>query len=194
MNSLITFIDEHFSEVDFNSGLDLMIANKYYDLLSDENKARITNYEALKAAQETFDNLSPIQLNSCTLGKNIIGDPTIKISATNMTDSTIKEYSICIFAYDSDGVPVKVDSPIMGDGFSAAVAYTNALKPGATSKSNSYWQLDGDYNEMQQIVAILKSTEFFDGTIWLNTQYSTLYDKYNGKILSADDENILPKA
>lgn len=194
VNSLIAYIDENFSKIDFNSGTALTVATTAYNLLSDADKARITNYDVLEAAQEEFDNLSPIQLNGYTLGKNIIGQPTINISATNITDSIIKEFRMTIFAYDLDGVPVKVDTLSIGDGFSDNLLYSDALKPGATTKSNGYWQLYGDYGEMKQFIAIVNSVEFFDGTAWQNSQYSTLYNKYNGKILTSDDKNILPQA
>lgn len=193
VNSLIAYIDENFSEINFSSGVYLTVANTAYDMLSDADKARITNYDILEAAQEEYDNLSPIQLNSYSLGKNIIGQPTIKISATNISDSIIKEFSMRVFAYDSDGVPVKVNTLSAGNGFSEGLRDSDALKPGATTKSNSYWQLYGDYNEMKQFVVILQNVEFYDGTTWQNPQYSTLCNKYNEKILSADDENILPR-
>lgn len=193
VNSLIAYIDENFSEIDFNSGVKITVATTAYDLLSDADKARVTNYDVLKEAQEKFEALSPVQLNSYSLGKNIIGQPTIKISTTNLTDSIIKEYSMYVFAYDSDGVPVKVNTLSVGDGFSTGLRDSDALKPGATSKSNAYWQLYGDYNEMKQFVVLLKDVQFYDGTTWQNPQYSKLYEKYNGKILSADDENVLPR-
>lgn len=194
VSHLIAYITENLSEVGFDSGMSLYVANTSYEMLSDADKARITNYDVLKTAQEKFDSLVPIQLNSYTLGQDLIGRPTLKISATNITDFVIKEYSVCIFAFDSDGVPVKVDRLSWGDGFSSVLRDTDALKPGATTKSNSYWQLDADYNEMKQFVVLLKNVKFYDGTTWQNSQYDTLFEKYNGQILSADDKNILPTA
>lgn len=189
VNHIIAYIDENLSEISFGSGLSLAVANTAYDMLTDAEKARITNYDVLKAAQEKFDSLSPIQLNSYTLKKDIIGNPTINISATNVSDNTIKEFSVMVFAYDADGIPVKV----YFNDFSHGLRYDNALRAGETTKSSGYWQLYGDYNEMKQFVVIVTSVEFYDETTWENSQYNTLYNKYNEKILNVGDENILPK-
>lgn len=187
VNHLIAYIDENLSEVSLSSGINLTVANAAYDMLTDEEKARVSNYDILKNAQEKFDNLAPIQLNSYTLGKNSIGEPTIKISATNISDKAIKEFTVCIFSFDADGIPVKV----YFNDFANVLRYSDALKAGETTKSRSYWQLYGDYSEMKQFVAILRSVEFYDGTTWANSQYDSLFSKYNEKILSADAENIL---
>ena len=94
-----------------------------------------------------------------------------------------------IFAYDKDGVPVKVRF----DDFTIRLNDTNAIKPGESANKNGYWTLYGDYHNMQQIVLYVEEIEFFDGTTWENPQSNTLFAKYNETILEAGDENVLQR-
>ena len=63
-----------------------------------------------------------------------------------------------------------------------------------TARRSSCWTLYGEYNEMKQVVIILRDVEFFDGTTWENASYGTLCEKYEQKMLEAGDENILTRA
>lgn len=170
VNNLIAYIDENFSKIDFNSGTALTVATTAYNLLSDADKARITNYDVLEAAQEEFDNLSPIELVGYRLQRNIIGNPDFYLIAKNMSDKIIKEFSFTVFAFDNDGIPVPV---YFGD-YSAGLRYSNAVKPGESTSTNSYWNLYGTYSDMKQIVVVLRDVEFFDGGTWENGNYGKL--------------------
>lgn len=185
---MISIIDEHCQEISFGSGILLKMIKSAYDSLTDEEKARITNYDTFQAAQEAYDQLQPLQLKSYRLGKNSIGNPEFYLRATNLSDQIIKEFSITVFAFDDDGVPVSV---YFGD-YSKGLKYSSAVKPGENTKSTSYWTLYGTYSEMRQFVVI--PVEFFDGTVWINNQYGDLCDTYEQQLLKADDPNILTRS
>ena len=164
-------------------------AEEAYKNLKDTIKPRVSNYRMLVEAREAFDNLCPLQLNSYRMVKNIIGYPDFSINAKNVSNKIIKEFSLRIFAYDEDGVPVQVRF----DNYTSLLSYTAALKPGETTNMNRYWTLYGTYSDMQQMVVIVDEIEFYDDTTWSNPQSDTLYVKYNENLLEVDDENVLER-
>lgn len=164
-------------------------AEEAYKNLEDTIKPRVSNYRMLVEAREAFNNLCPIQLNGYRIEKSIIGYPELFVNAENTSDKIIKSYVLRIFAYDQDGVPVKVRF----DDFTIRLNDTNAVKPGESVNKNGYWTLYGDYNSMQQIVLYVEEVEYFDGSIWKNPQSNTLFAKYNEAILEAGDENVLER-
>ena len=87
--------------------------------------------------------MSPIQLNFYSISHDNLETPILKIDAENITDKVIKEYIVRIFAYDSDGIPCKVNF----DDFTTLLRDTTPIKPGAHSRSEGYWQLYGEYDE-----------------------------------------------
>lgn len=190
VNNLTEYINEYCQNVDFDSGTILFVLQTAYDSLTDSEKARITNYTALQAAIEKYDSLQPIRLDSYRLGKDSIGDPELYLRATNVSDKIIKEFSVTVFAYDSDGVPVTV----YFNDYSKGLRYGSAIKPGEKTKSNSYWTLYATYSEMKQVVVILRDVEFFDGTTWSNNKYGELVDKYEQQLLEDGDPNILTRS
>lgn len=166
-------------------------ADKLYRALTSVQKAKIANYSEFTASYEAYKNKPPLELISYRLGKNLIGQPKFYLQAKNMTDNIIKEFTIFVFAYDSDGVPVTVS--LTGD-YSEGLQYSKAVKAGEETDSHTYGQLYGTYENMKQFVVILRDVEFFDGTTWENSQYSTLFEKYEQQLLETDDKNILPRA
>lgn len=164
-------------------------AEKLYNTLTAEQKTKVGNYSTFKENYEAYKNKPPIELVSYQLKKSITGEPEFYLKATNVSDDIVKEFSIMVFAYDGDGVPVSL---YFGD-YAKALAYTTAVKVGESTSSNRYWQLYGTYSDMKQFVVILTSVEFFDGTTWENSQAGTLYAKYEQQLLASDDKNILPR-
>lgn len=167
----------------------IQAAESAYIALEDWVKSEVSNYSVLENARLEFERMSPIQLNSYSISRDILGAPTLAIDAENITDKVVKEYKVRIFAYDSDGIPCKVNF----DDFTALLRDTTAIKPGAHTKGEGYWRLYGEYNELQQIVLIPEEVEFYDGTSWKNPQSSALYSRYNEKLLNSDDSNIVQR-
>lgn len=148
VRKLIRYIDENLHEVNWDSGVALIAATTAYDMLSEEDRSRITNYSVLEAAKIRYEELKampPIELISYRLGKNIIGNPEFYLKARNVSDSIIKEFSVSIFAYDADGVPVSV---YFGD-YTQGLRYSNAVKAGEETSSSACWTLYGTYSEMK---------------------------------------------
>lgn len=164
-------------------------AEELYFELTDEQMAKIKNIDEFLDCYIAYLNKPPVELISYTLKKNSIGNPELYLKAKNVSDKIIKGFSGTVFAFDSDGVPVDV---YFGD-YAKGIYYSSAIKVGESTKSNSYWTLYGTYSEMKQIVVILREVEFFDGSIWENTQYGTLYDKYEQQLLADNDKNVLPR-
>lgn len=164
-------------------------AEALYNALTSEQKDKIVNYVTFTENFTAYKNKPPIELVSCRLKKDIIGEPELYVKAQNISDKIVKEFSATVFAFDEDGIPVSV---YMGD-YSKGLRYSSAIKPDEYTSSNSYWQLYGEYSDMQQIVVILNDVEFFDGSTWENSQYDTLCGKYEQQLLSEGDKNILPK-
>lgn len=171
------------------SDSDYAKANALYSELTSEQKAKISNYSEFHDCYIAYINRPPVKLISCTLKKNSIGNPELYLKAKNTSDKIVKEFSATVFAFDGDGIPVSV---YFGD-YSTGIRYSSAIKVGASTKSNSYWTLYGTYSEMKQIVVILREVEFFDGTVWENSQYGTLYEKYEQQLLAEGDKNVLPR-
>ena len=166
------------------------VAEKLYTALTAEEAKQITDYNAFTEKYEAYKNRPPIELVSYKLGKNSIGRPELYLKAKNITDKIIKEFSIDVYAYDADGIPVSVH---FGD-YTHGYRYSNAVKAGEYTKSNSYWTLYGEYNSMKQLVIIVDDVEFFDGTTWENPQSSTLRARYEQKLLVEGDSNIVPRS
>jgi len=164
-------------------------AEDLYMALSQEQKEQIINYEEFADSFENFKNKPPIELISYKMGKDAIGDPKFYLNAKNISDKTIKEFSVTVFFFDNDGIPV----PVYFNDYSAGLSYSRAVKANETTLSNYYWTLYGSYNDMKQAVCIVKQVEFFDGTTWENPIFGKLSHKYNQQILSLDDENILAR-
>lgn len=158
-------------------------------LLDAEQKSKVKNYGILEEAREKYNALTPVQVNSYRLRKDIIGNPEISFNVTNNTDKIVKEYTVRVFAYDNDNVPVK----IYFNDFTRRLNDTDSLKPGVTKNVKGYWQFYGEYNEIKQIVGYVDEVEFYDGTTWENPQDNNLFDKYNEKILVENDANILTR-
>ena len=168
----------------------IVAAENAYKSLPASRRADVTNYNQLVNARETFDNTPPVQINSYRLSRNIIGQPQIGIGVTNISDKAIKSYAIALFAYDNDGLPVK----IYFNDFYRGLSDDTPLSAGESrGTSAGYWQLYGEYSEMQQIVAYVDEVEFYDGTVWNNPNSDSFFTRYNENILSAEDENILEK-
>lgn len=174
--------------VTLSSGPAITAAEKAYNTLTPEQQKKITNYDTLKAARDSFNAIPPIKLNSCRLKQGTFIYDDFYLSATNISDEIIKEFSFVIFAYDDDNVPVKFDND-----FYEGCNYSDLIKPGASTETNRYWMVDGE-KTMKKFVVIVKDVEFLNETTWENPQYNALFDKYNEKMLeSNDDPNILKK-
>ena len=167
----------------------IQAAESAYIALEDWVKSEVSNYAVLENARLEYDRMSPIQLNFYSISHDNLETPILKIDAENITDKVIKEYIVRIFAYDSDGIPCKVNF----DDFTTLLRDTTPIKPGAHSRSEGYWQLYGEYDELQQIVLIPEEVAFYDGSSWKNPQSSALYAKYNEKLLEPDDNNIVQR-
>lgn len=135
------------------------------------------------------DTISPVQINSYKLGKDIIEDPTISLNVTNTTDKIIKSYTAIIFAYDDDNVPVK----IYFNDFVCRLDDTDPLKANETRRNDTYWTLYGNYNEIKKVVGYIAQVEFYDEPTWENPSALALYNRYNESILEDGDENILTR-
>ena len=168
----------------------IVAAENAYKSLPASHRADVTNYNQLVNARKTFDNTPPVQINSYRLSRNIIGQPEMRIGVTNISDKIVKSYAIALFAYDNDGLPVQ----IYFNDFYQRLRSNTPLSAGESSGTSAgYWQLYGEYSEMQQIVAYVDEVEFYDGTVWNNPNSDSLFARYNENLLSAGDENILEK-
>lgn len=164
-------------------------AEALYNALSPEQKKEITNYSTFTENYTAYKNRPPIELVSYRLKKSLTGQPQIYIKANNTSDKIIKEFSMTVFAFDDDGVPVSI---YFGD-YSQRLRYSQAIKPGESTRSSTYWQLYGEYSDMKQVVVVLGDIEFFDGSTWENSQYSALCSKYDQQLLQEGDKNILSR-
>lgn len=164
-------------------------AEAAYKALDSDLKMDVINYSKLQSARTEYDSICPVSLNGYKMTKNIIGGPEISFNMTNITDEIIKSFVVRVFAYDNDGVPVKVSF----NNFTALLEDTNALRAGKTSSTDGSWTLYGTYSEMRQIVAYVEEVEFFDGTTWENPNSTTFYMRYNECMLEDNDENVLKR-
>lgn len=166
-------------------------AEEAYYKLTDEQKQEITNYDEFTKQYDAFKNKSPLKLISYSITPNIIGTPQFTLIAKNDSDQIIKSFSVTLFAFDKDGLPLQVDY----SDYYNNMKYGSALKVGESTSSNKCWTLYGapQNEKMEYIVIIVKSVEYFDGSTWTNPNYGSLFEKYNQQILAKDDPNILRK-
>ena len=167
------------------------VAAEAYEALDEEQKKQITNYEQFNTMFDEFKKKSPVKILSYTIGSNSIGCPELFMSAQNVSDQIIKEFTVSIFAYDESGVPVSLG---YGD-YMQNLRYGNAVKVGEKTSSNSYWTFYGMYDksQMKNVVIIVKEVSFFDGSTWENPDYNTLRTKYEQQMIKLDDPNIIKK-
>ena len=166
-------------------------AEEAYNKLTDKQKKLVENYDNFKAEYEEYLTKSPLQLLNYRISENSIGTPTIYLSAKNVGDQIIKEFTVLIFVYDEEGVPVSVGY----NDYYKNLSYDDALKIGKKTEGNTYWTLYGmnDKSDIKHVVAIVNEVEFFDGSTWKNPDYSDLLVKYEQQIISTNDPNILTR-
>lgn len=172
-------------------GTGFSVAENAYNKLDDKQKKEINNYDEFSKKYEAYKNKSPIKIISYRLESNSIGNPEIIIKAKNESDQIVKSYTVAIFAYDKEGVPVSL-------GFNSYIKtlnYDHSIKPGETTPGNIYWTFYGMYdkNSMKNVVAVVKEVSFFDESVWENPSYGALCEKYEQQIISTNDANIIPK-
>ena len=171
------------------SGKGFSNAEEAYNKLTDEQKKEIKNYKEFNDKYDEYKNKSPIRLIGYRLGSNSINNPEFFLQVKNESDQIIKGYTVSVFAYDNDGVPVSLGY----NSYIKNLDYDEAIKPGAVTSYNYYWTFYGTYDRssMKKIVVIVKDVSFFDGSSWSNPNYGSLCEKYEQQIISPDDANIL---
>lgn len=87
----------------------------------------------------------------------------------NCSSQVLKEYTIGILQFDSNGYPVEVKYSYQGDGncFMGKGQSAN-VQPGGTYGGNRYWNIA---DNVTKVKACVKTAEFYDGSTWTNPYY-----------------------
>lgn len=106
----------------------------------------------------------------------------IQVIIQNNTDTPVKEFSIGVFVYDKNGLPIKV-SALAGGSIYMSAKDTNAnIMPGEVYGSDKVIETYLDYGTVGYVKACLIDVTDYDGKKWTNNAYNQWYlDNYDKK-------------
>ena len=168
-----------------------MTARAMYEELSQAEKDRIENYNAVETAAAQAEAAlaePPVRILGYSMGRTLVGGPLLNLRARNVSDKTLEEFTFRLYAYNSEGAPVMVDF----DDYCLELGYYEPLEPGAgLIPKEGAFMIFAEKRELRSYVAVLESALFEDGTGWVNPNMSLLHAKYNEQLLTEPDENTL---
>ena len=190
---MTAYIDQNIAgrPLDGESGERIMTARAMYEELSQAEKDRIDNYNAVETAAAQAEAAlaePPVRILGYTMGSTLVGGPLLNLRARNVSDKTLEEFTFRLYAYNSEGAPVMVDF----DDYCLELGYYEPLEPGAgLIPKEGAFMIFAEKRELSSYVAVLESALFEDGTGWVNPNMSLLHAKYNEQLLTEPDENTL---
>jgi len=104
---------------------------------------------------------SPLSLETVRMKFDIIGQRQVNLIVKNVSPQDIMAYTVEIHCYDRFGKPVR--SP-MGDSTFRGISQS-IIKPGQTSRHNSWWTLHWHDNAVK-IKVVLTKAQLEDGSQW----------------------------
>jgi hypothetical protein len=120
------------------------------------------------------------------VGTNVVPDyfsinDQAQVIVKNNTQKVVKNFTVGILMYDSNGYPVK-SGIIAGENelFRGQAEAVN-IQPGQSFGSENAWNLYTDYGTVSKINACIIDVEYFDGSSWTNGYYDYWQEEYLGK-------------
>ena len=168
---------------DFNTGLKIVSnMEKIFTNDSDINRYK-TDFENRKEAhrnQELKDNQKVKVIKAYAYNDgyySIFRKATVVVQ--NCSSQVLKEYTVGILQFDSNGYPVEVEYSYQGDNncFMGRGQSAN-VQPGGTYGGNRYWNIADNATKVK---ACVKTAEFYDGGTWTNPYYEHWLETEKGR-------------
>lgn len=187
---------DNFRESTFNE-IDNLISNN--DYISANNKLEElkqvfnNNDEITKKSNEIKEKVKEQQIKEYKENQEVTvesvktyqawySDTTDGISVVikNNTNKVIKDYSVGLLAYDSNGYPLKIEY----DNYLQLGKQTAAnVQPNSTFGKNNYFYIYHEEEKIKTPMACVVKVEYYDGSIWENPYYEYWLEQYKGKPL-----------
>lgn len=104
----------------------------------------------------------------------------ISVVIKNNTNKVIKDYSVGILAYDSNGYPLEIEyNSYLKLGKQTAAN----VQPNATFGKENYFYIHYEEEKIKIPIACVVEVEYYDGSTWENPYYEYWLEQYKGKPL-----------
>ncbi len=151
---------------------DSTITSKLNDI---EEKATKQKIEKDKAEQEIT--VESAKTHTEWYSDSISG---VRVIVKNNTNKVVKDFVVGVLAYDEIGYPLNIsykDYLFLGQGKAANI------QPNQTYGDDQYFSIYDNEEKMKNIIACVKSVEYYDGSKWENPYYEYWLEEYKGKPL-----------
>lgn len=168
---------------DLENNTDSTYENKIEELEKLKNIAK--NDNEIQAKIEIYKNKQIDELKKnqevTVVSAKIIKDgysTGIQAIVKNNTKKVVKNYTIGMLAYDSNGYPLKID---FNGNVELGEAKAVNIQPGKTFGKDKYFSIFYEEDKMHTAIACVKEVEYYDGEKWENPYYDYWFEIYNDK-------------
>lgn len=95
-----------------------------------------------------------------------------RVIVKNNTDKVVKKFTIGILMYDENGYPIKSGVLAGGSHLFNGKSDSANIQAGQTFGYDRAWNIYTDYGTVKQIIACVKTVEYYDGSKWSNDYYT----------------------
>lgn len=188
---VLTNVEEHANNEEYGKAVNLLtealkVLPDDTDLLAKESVYQKAKEDKLAAdrQQEMDDLIAKQELK--VVSTNVVPDyfsinDQAQVIVQNNTQKVVKNFTVGIIMYDSNGYPVK-SGIIAGENelFRGQAEAVN-IQPGQSFGGENVWNLYTDYGTVSKINACVIDVEYFDGSSWTNGYYDYWQEEYLGK-------------
>lgn len=183
-NDTLTEIDSLIEKKDYiNANIKLELLKKLFANDTNINqKISLIKDEAKKQEIEQYKNNQEVSVISAKTHKEWYSTSIsgIQVVVKNNTNKVVKNYSVAMLAYDSNGYPLKIN---YNSNLELGQATAANIQPGETHGNGNYYSIIYEQDKMRTIIACVKEVEYYDGSKWENPYYEYWEEQYNEKPL-----------
>jgi len=188
---VLTNVEEYVKNEEYGKAVNLLtdaltVLPDHADLLAKQSVYQKAQEDklAVKRQKEMDELIANQELK--VVGTNVVPDyfsinDQAQVIVKNNTQKVVKNFTVGILMYDSNGYPVK-SGIIAGENelFRGKAEAVN-IQPGQSFGSENVWNLYTDYGTVSKINACIIDVEYFDGSSWTNGYYDYWQEEYLGK-------------
>lgn len=104
----------------------------------------------------------------------------VRVIVKNNTNKVVKDFIVGVLAYDENNYPLNISSNdflFLGQGKAVNI------QPSQTYGNDQYFSIYYNEEKMKNVIACVKSVEYYDGSKWENPYYEYWLEEYKGKPL-----------